>query len=591
MKKTITLFIAALLTLSAAATTTYDFSSTVPAPWSSSVEPIGQEPTGRGVQWSKTDGTLTLAGCTNVTSVTVKASTNAADSYTITVKVGSATLGSAITVGKETKDCVFSGSALSGDIVVSFTKKSGAKSFYIKQIVVDGDVPAEADPTERLDPAYVYPADPIIIEPHDSLGKIGFDTVITNILIQCNNAAYYKTDLRVLANGVITFTATQAIKAIMIDGCVKQNFQASTTAGDITYVDASEDAVTAEPVLIIKNIDANTVSITCEKQIQMQKIYIYFDENPDAEIDQGGAGDDPSWPVTSTGSFPIVKGYFDTYYLSSYGSIDIRLLTNANWYIGDDGDIYGDGDGTYVVFEFYPDSETDLSGTYSIADETLDAEYSYYYIYTGGSEFSTGYASGTVTLAQVDDTTYNITYNLVDSIGTELSGTINGLVFSESSGGGGGDVSYKEVNVAGAIDDAAELEYDDMSDIWYYVSGYAVAVEPDVDGTTQTVYLADTPDGATNLFKVEDASLFDAPIQVGDYVCTFGVLYRYPMSSVPEFGLKNAYIWVEEDPLTALGEVIWSKDSKSPRFNIIGQKVPAGYKGVVIQNGKKYIVL
>lgn len=590
MKKTITLFIAALLTLSAAATTTYDFSSTVPAPWSSSVEPIGQEPTGRGVQWSKTDGTLTLAGCTNITSVTVKASTNAADSYTITVKVGSATLGSAITVGKETKDCVFSGSALSGDIVVSFTKNSGAKSFYIKQIVVDGDVPAEADPTERLDPAYVYPADPIIIEPHDSLGKIGFDTVITNILIQCNNAAYYKTDLRVLANGVITFTATQAIKAIMIDGCVKQNFQASTTAGDITYVDASEDAVTAEPVLIIKNIDANTVSITCEKQIQMQKIYIYFDENPDAEIDQGGAGDDPSWPVTSTGSFPIVKGYFDTYYLSSYGSIDIRLFTNANWYIGDDGYIYGDGDGTYVVFEFYPDSETDLSGTYSISDETLDAEYSYYYIYTGGSEFSTGYASGTVTLAQVDDTTYNITYNLVDSIGTELSGTINGLVFSESSGGGGGD-SYKEVNVAGAIDDAAELEYDDMSDIWYYVSGYAVAVEPDVDGTTQTVYLADTPDGATNLFKVEDASLFDAPIQVGDYVCTFGVLYRYPMSTVPEFGLKNAYIWVEEDPLTALGEVIWSKDSMSPRFNIIGQKVPAGYKGVVIQNGKKYIVL
>ena len=130
-----------------------------------------------------------------------------------------------------------------------------------------------------------------------------------------------------------------------------------------------------------------------------------------------------------------------------------------------------------------------------------------------------------------------------------------------------------------------------MSDIWYYVSGYAVAVEPDVDGTTQTVYLADTPDGATNLFKVEDASLFDAPIQVGDYVCTFGVLYRYPMSTVPEFGLKNAYIWVEENPLTALGEVIWSKDSMSPRFNIIGQKVPAGYKGVVIQNGKKYIVL
>ncbi|MBP5642583.1 MAG: hypothetical protein J6W92_05930, partial [Paludibacteraceae bacterium] len=67
MKKTITLFIAALLTLSAAATTTYDFSSTVPAPWNSSVEPIGQEPTGRGVQWSKTDGTLTLAGCTNIT--------------------------------------------------------------------------------------------------------------------------------------------------------------------------------------------------------------------------------------------------------------------------------------------------------------------------------------------------------------------------------------------------------------------------------------------------------------------------------------------------------------------------------------------
>lgn len=604
MKHLLTTFFAAFVALAASAGTTYNFSSSIPAPWTSSTTPLGYEASNRGAQWSKASGTLTLSGCTNVTEVKVVASSNVANGYTISVTVGGTALGTSQQTPKESNhEFTFSGAALDGDLVISFKNSSSAKSFWIKSVTVEGTTSGGSTPGDDqgggednsgLDTAYVYPSDTIVIVPVDDTGKGAFDKIYSNIRLQCNNGALYATDIRVYANAVLTISATRAIKAIRVDGLAKKGFYADASAGTLSYASDDEQDVTAAPVLLIKDIDTTTVAITCGKQLQIQTLYIYFAANPDEEIEGGGGGqgdDSGNVPVASTGSFPFVTGTIDSYYYEFYGELDIYLYTNATWYMGDDG-IYGDGDGTFMALTFYPLSTDDITGTYSIADETLDADYSGYFTYLNDVEtINTGFASGTLTIAHATDSTYAIAYNLVDSLGNTLTGAVTGLVFGSASGGT--DEYYREVDVAGAIADALQLPNDDIADIYYYVYGYAVAVEAAQGDTVQTIYLADSPDGATNLFKVELGFLFDGAVQVGDYVGTMGMLYHYPQGSTPECGLQDAYIWSEEDPnpATGLHDAVSTFDIAAPSYNIVGQKVPASYKGIVIQNGKKYIRL
>ena len=603
MKHLLTTFFAAFVALAASAGTTYNFSSSIPAPWTSSTTPFGYEASNRGAQWSKASGTLTLTGCTNVTEVKIVASSNVANGYTIAVTVGGAALGTSQQTPKgDNNEFTFSGSALNGDLVISFKNSSSAKSFWVKSVTVEGTTSGGSTPGDDqggadiggLDTAYVYPSDTIVIVPVDDTGKGAFDKVYSNIRLQCNDGALYATDIRVYANAVLTISATRAIKAIRVDGLVKKGFFADASAGTLSYASDDEQDITDAPVLLIKDIDTTTVAITCGKQLQIQTLYIYFAANPDEEIEGGGGGsgdDSGNVPVASTGSFSFVTGTIDSYYYESYGELDIYLYTNATWYMGDDG-IYGDGDGTFMGLTFYPLSTDDITGTYSIADETLDADYSGYFTYLNDVEtINTGFASGTLTIAHATDSTYAIAYNLVDSLGNTLTGAVTGLVFGSASGGT--DEYYREVDVAGAIADAqliAENDFD--ADMIYYVYGYAVAVESAVGDTVQTIYLSDTP-GGEPVFKVEEAFLFDGEILVGDYVATMGYLAHYANTEAYPYALVFGYVWHDEDPngTTGLGETTVGLDLTAPIYNIAGQRVGAHAKGIVIQNGKKYIRL
>ena len=79
-------------------------------------------------------------------------------------------------------------------------------------------------------------------------------------------------------------------------------------------------------------------------------------------------------------------------------------------------------------------------------------------------------------------------------------------------------------------------------------------------------------------------------LQEGDVVIVCGQLKKYIDSEnmvVPR--VINCYL-VAINPESGISAVTVNANSNAPMYNLAGQKVNANYKGVVIQNGKKFIV-
>ena len=434
--KRISLYVVALLcSLSAVGATTFDFSSSIPAGWTASVAPKGYEAE-RGTQFLGSN-TLTLSGVSNVTEVTIVASSNTptTSSYKLSVAVSGTALGSTVEVPKTTNTpYTFSGGPADGDLVVSI-ECTGQKSLWIKSITVEGNVPEPENPADRLDKDYVY-NEPEMILPVEELGKMAFDTVINNILLTCAQGAFYKTDIRVMANAALTLTATKPIKAIRVDGGVRKSFSAETNAGELSYYSSDEgDIEGAAPVLLIKNIDSATVTRTCFAQRRMEKLYVYFEANPDVEIEMD---EDPE-PLTactvtsSTGEWNFVTSYVDPEYLWTIGTTKIHLVSNPEWQLYTDGYIYGDGSGVYLELDFYPDDILyDWSGTYTKESGKLtDYCYAYQYFIGDGEDDDVWegfyFVDGSSITLTANEDTYDLEYSLIDTYGETHSGTVKGI--------------------------------------------------------------------------------------------------------------------------------------------------------------------
>lgn len=286
-----------------AADIVYDFSTSVPQPWVASVQPFGFETSGsmRGTQFNKAtpEAVLTLAGVKNVTKVTVTCSSNIADANSLSVSAAGQTWGTE-TFAKETNvDKTFSGAAATGDVVLDI--KIADKSVYISKVVVtcdeagggSGETPGEIEPDDQnLDPNYEY-AEPTIVWPTDDVSSnSAYSFVTNNIKVSTTVGAQTGDYFGCNAGQQITFTAAKPIKALVIHGYVKQGFEASCDHGEIMYVDASEDAVEANPVLVILDVDSKSVTISCVKQLRCYVAQVYFEENPDIEEGGGDEWDD-----------------------------------------------------------------------------------------------------------------------------------------------------------------------------------------------------------------------------------------------------------------------------------------------------------
>lgn len=178
----------------------------------------------------------------------------------------------------------------------------------IFRMVIDGEpivivpeediLPTEAD----LVTDFIYPEPTIVGVPDTTIRKKEYAFIRNNILVHCEQGSILKAEadsnpdddeddshpayFNCNADYHITFTATQNIKGIAIDGFVRKAFNATCDHGSITYLTDPDKDEEGAPALVIQDINAKSVTLTCPKQIRCYQLRVYFVENPDP-IDMG----------------------------------------------------------------------------------------------------------------------------------------------------------------------------------------------------------------------------------------------------------------------------------------------------------------
>lgn len=343
---------------------TYDFSTAIPQGWTSTANPAGYETTNlaRGTQFTATT-TLTLAGQKGVSKVVINCSTNS-DKNSLEISVGGKTWGSEKLLKQNDMVKTYNDSKTDGDIVISITRAE--KSIYIKSIVVTSDATSGGGGGDQggdkgLDPSYKYGEPTTIGVSGETCSNMPYTFVQNNIHVQASAGAQNESYFGCNAGGTITFTATQAIKGIVVNGYIKKDFTATASNGNIEYADASEDYVEANPVLIVTDINNKSITINCVKQLRCYSVEFYFEENPDAELgDGGGDNGDLTYTYEPTSTTTINQTF--TYADYSDFSADLGFSLTDLYFENDD----------YVLemYAFLPSSKgTGIApGTYTITD-------------------------------------------------------------------------------------------------------------------------------------------------------------------------------------------------------------------------------
>lgn len=322
MKRIFTLLCAVCLSIAAySVETTYSFASSLPDGWTASVNPYGFETAdpARGTQFTASSN-LSLSGLTGVTEVRIVCSTNVDNANSIGVTVGGTSFGSNTLTKVNNTTLTYTGASSDGTLVIAITRTS--KSVYIKEVVITsstapvvgpGNPGSQEDPSTSLDPAYVY-SEPTVVTNTDSTGNnITYSFVQNNIKVDCTRGARTSTFFSCNAGYSLTLTASKSIKALVINGQIKQNFTATASTGQIAYADASADAVEANPVLVVTDINATSVTISCVKQMRCYSVAFYFEANPDIEL--GGEEDEDysyEWENTEKVTLNLVFDEIET---------------------------------------------------------------------------------------------------------------------------------------------------------------------------------------------------------------------------------------------------------------------------------------
>ncbi len=249
--------------------------------------------------------TITISSTTPLTNIQLVCAlaTSGKEYAGLTASTGTLVTGGTSTDKTDWKVDSWTGSATN----VVFTLTSG-KQRQIKRILIDGEpivivpdediLPTEAD----LVTDFVYPEPTIVGVPDTTIIKKEYAFIRNNILVHCEQGSILKAEadsnpdddeddshpayFNCNQNYHITFTATQNIKGIAIDGYVRKAFDASCDHGTITYFTDPDFEGEGAPVIVIQNVDNKSVSIFCPKQFRCYQLRVYFVENPDP-IDMG----------------------------------------------------------------------------------------------------------------------------------------------------------------------------------------------------------------------------------------------------------------------------------------------------------------
>ena len=146
--------------------------------------------------------------------------------------------------------------------------------------------------TTALDQNYTYAEPTIVGIPNKNFYKQEYAFIDNNIRISCTKGSILNdtvTYFNCNASEQMTIEAAKSMKGIVIYGEVRKEFTATCDKGNMTYLSPDEfypeDYQICEHALIIKNIDSNSVTISCAKQFRCYTISVYFNENPTATMD------------------------------------------------------------------------------------------------------------------------------------------------------------------------------------------------------------------------------------------------------------------------------------------------------------------
>lgn len=211
-------------------------------------------------------------------------------------------------------------------------------------------------------------------------------------------------------------------------------------------------------------------------------------------------------------------------------------------------------------------------------------------------------ADGTITLVAAGQTVISATSE--ETAEFEAGHAQYTLTVKEAEGGGGGgEQTVTEVTVAKALEIIAALENGKTTDQVYQVKGFVVG-DPDFqrkdDGTLYgncNFDIADTKGGtdkltvyrAKNFGNVNFTEETIGVLKADDEVVLQGQLQKYVKSEVVTPEIKNCYL-ISVNGQTGITNITTDQLKNAPAYNVAGQRVNEGYKGLIIKGGKKMIV-
>lgn len=237
--------------------------------------------------------TITVSGTTEMTSIQIvfaKTSASKGDYTDLSASIGTLVSGGTSTGTTDLKVDSWTGNATE----VVFTLIAPGKQRQIKQLVINGDSVDIIDPEEQplpteddLDWGYEYFEPETVNVPDTQIFHKEYAFIDGNILVHCDSGSIVKASYTedayfgVMEHQKITFTATQYIKGIAINGNVRKNFSASSDRGFISYLTDEDMEMAGDPVLVVRDINALSVTITCDKNLSCYGVSVYFEENPE----------------------------------------------------------------------------------------------------------------------------------------------------------------------------------------------------------------------------------------------------------------------------------------------------------------------
>ena len=233
----------------------------------------------------------------------------------------------------------------------------------------------------------------IITVPDTFLYKTNFTLVDQGITFTLTNGSVYPAEhqynnfgidcIICYANASITFSAGQNIKGLAINGNTKKNFSATCDNGTIDYLSDEAEDTTGEPVLTVSDIDATSVTISCNNQLRCFSVEVYFLENPEGT--QGEVMDTVRFTAVSAEA----ADYSNDTTFSSDGYYSYWLmLAPAEGY-------------PQVWLDMYAAVQGDLSGAYSLYNYNVGE---YNYIQLSADEWDYEYAyDQEFTITQTDN--------------------------------------------------------------------------------------------------------------------------------------------------------------------------------------------